>query len=70
MENSIKDISTKYLNNNINLPDKERKLIDSIGKELEEQEKVRLNNNNNQGDSKYREFMKEELGISPSHDID
>lgn len=70
MENSIKDISTKYLNNNINLPDKERKLIDSIGKELEEQEKVKLNNNNNQGDSKYKEFMKEELGISPSQDMD
>jgi len=70
MENSIKDISIKYLNKNLNLPDKERKLIDSIGKELEEQEKVKLNNNNNQGDSKYREFMKEELGISPSHDID
>lgn len=70
MENSIKDISIKYLNKNLNLPDKERKLIDSIGDSIgKEQEKVKLNNNN-QGDSKYREFMKEELGISPSHDID
>lgn len=60
-ENSIKDIADRYLNNKGLLPEKERNLIDTIGKELENQEKAMQPN-------KYVEFMKEEL--TATADID
>ena len=60
-ENSIKDIADRYLNNKGLLPEKEGKLIDAIGKELENQEKAMQLN-------KYVEFMKEELTATANID--
>lgn len=60
-ENSIKDISDSYLSKKGLMPEKQVKLIEAIGKELENQEKAMQPN-------KYVEFMKEEL--TATADID
>lgn len=63
-ENSIKDISDSYLSKKGLMPEKQVKLIEAIGKELENQEKAMQSNKSN----KYVEFMKEEL--TATADID
>lgn len=63
-ENSIKDISDSYLSKKGLMPEKQIKLIEAIGKELENQEKAMQSNKSN----KYVEFMKEEL--TATADID
>lgn len=63
-ENSIKDISDSYLSKKGLMPEKQVKLIEAIGKELENQEKALQSNKS----SKYVEFMKEEL--TATADID
>ena len=63
-ENSIKDISDSYLSKKGLMPEKQVKLIEAIGKELENQEKALQSNKS----SKYVEFMKEEL--TATDDID
>lgn len=63
-ENSIKDISDSYLSKKGLMPEKQIKLIEAIGKELENQEKAMQSNKSN----RYVEFMKEEL--TATADID